>query len=152
MSLDVALLNKTHVDPTYVTFVHYPRTSRPQMVLRTMRSTHGRACCLSYWEGETKTAHSIRNIPSKKRKPKNRNFTDRIKSAIFKLILEQAILGSAALFWRNWSHARNGQVALFSAPVGSRAYDLRLVGIQANVLQLPWWGPALFFGESRGQG
>ena len=39
VSLDVALLNRTHVVPIFVTFLHYPSTSRSRTVLHTIRST-----------------------------------------------------------------------------------------------------------------
>ena len=39
VSLDVAILNRTHVVPIFVTFLHCPSTSRSWTVLHTMRST-----------------------------------------------------------------------------------------------------------------
>ena len=106
-------------------------------------------------EKRNKIAHSIRNILSKKGKPKNRNFNDRIKSAILKLTLEHAILGSAALFWRNWSHARHSSSSPVQRPPwvgGLRPTSSGKNQIQVNLLQLSRWGSGAFFCRGRGQG
>ena len=55
----------------------------------------------------------IKQALLKKKRPENRIFIDRNRRAFLKSTLEQATSGSAAFFWRNWSHARHSHIVLF---------------------------------------